>query len=579
MIFQKAKAEVTMSAKFYFSGIAVCFLYFFLTICYLKKTKQILWSIGMIRKTSLFGIFFVWLTLFFLKVAPAIAVDDRPEALVTTLFTNTVFAIDIGTQSVILPGISVPFPLSIALTPDNNFGVVCGTASHTVSIIDLNSQTVVGTVTVGHSPNGIAITPDNRLACISNSNAGAVSIIDLNSQTVVGTVTVGDSPKAIAITPDNRLAWVCNSGDNTVSIIDLNAQIVVGTVSVGDSPEGIAITPDNTLAWVCNSDDDAVSIIDLISQTVIGTVDVGNSPKAIAITPDNTLACVCNSGSASNSVSIIDLISRTVVGTVDVGSSPQGIAITPDNKHAWVSNFFNTTVSIIDLSSQTVVGTVDVGSAPTGIAITPDQAPTANFSYTISGVAVSFNASESFSPFGEIATYQWNFGDGSPVETVSSPTISHTYANSGTFTVTLIVTNTSGTSTQQTFTGQTVSNNGGPSAEQQQQVVVSLEVLAPRKFTGKPKIHKKSKKLDLKTQWKKSLTQNILRYELFAHKHKIASIAATRSLKKKLRLHPQHFPSHHLSKDYRTYLHHKYSIRAIDTNGKASAFTYLYVRQ
>ena len=70
---------------------------------------------------------------------------------------------------------------------------------------------------------------------------------------------------------------------------------------------------------------------------------------------------------------------------------------------------------------------------------------------------------------GSIASYAWNFGDGTTATTTSATT-THTYAASGTYNVTLTVTNTQGTSTAQTFTGQTVSNNGGPSATTTQAV-------------------------------------------------------------------------------------------------------------
>ena len=65
----------------------------------------------------------------------------------------------------------------------------------------------------------------------------------------------------------------------------------------------------------------------------------------------------------------------------------------------------------------------------------------------------------------------WNFGDGNTLET-SSPVVTHTYLFSGIYTVTLTVTNSAGTSTTLTFTGQTVSNNGGPSAQTSQTVQI-----------------------------------------------------------------------------------------------------------
>ena len=56
--------------------------------------------------------------------------------------------------------------------------------------------------------------------------------------------------------------------------------------------------------------------------------------------------------------------------------------------------------------------------------------------------------------------------------TTTSPTVTHTYATVGSYKVTLTVTNAQGTSTTQVFTGQTVSNNGGPAAATSQNVTI-----------------------------------------------------------------------------------------------------------
>ena len=177
-------------------------------------------------------------------------------------------------------------------------------------------------------------------------------------------------------------------------------------------------------------------------------------------------AYVCNA--SANTVIPIDLTGPTpVAGTPISGFNfPWAIAITPNGSTAYVCNNDASTVTPIDLTGPTPVAGTPIGgfTLPRGIAITPDQAPTARFVPAINGQTVTFDASGSTSPIGGnsgIKSYEWDFGDGSPPETVTVPTITHSYsATAGTYTVTLTITNQANTSTEKVFTGQTMSNNG-----------------------------------------------------------------------------------------------------------------------
>ncbi|MGC4110223.1 MAG: PKD domain-containing protein [Nocardioides sp.] len=74
-----------------------------------------------------------------------------------------------------------------------------------------------------------------------------------------------------------------------------------------------------------------------------------------------------------------------------------------------------------------------------------DQPPVAAFTPTMNGLAGSFNGSASSDPDGTIEAYDWNFGDGTAHATTMNAT--HTYANAGSYTVTLTVTDDEGSST------------------------------------------------------------------------------------------------------------------------------------
>jgi PKD repeat protein len=76
------------------------------------------------------------------------------------------------------------------------------------------------------------------------------------------------------------------------------------------------------------------------------------------------------------------------------------------------------------------------------------------------GHATSFDASASTARGAPIATYAWNFGDGTRA-TTTIPTTTHRYPNAGTYHASLTLTDADGTSTTKVFTGQTTSRNGG----------------------------------------------------------------------------------------------------------------------
>ncbi|MEC5180616.1 PKD domain-containing protein [Arthrobacter sp. CG_A4] len=75
------------------------------------------------------------------------------------------------------------------------------------------------------------------------------------------------------------------------------------------------------------------------------------------------------------------------------------------------------------------------------VAPTPNRAPTAAYAFTVAGLGVAFDGSESSDPDGAVASYAWDFGDGSAAA-VAAP--AHNYAAAGTYNATLTVTDDKG---------------------------------------------------------------------------------------------------------------------------------------
>ncbi len=401
------------------------------------------------------------------------------EAYVTNDLENAVFVIDTLTQRVIATitvGIG-SFPEGIAITPDGTEVYVANFGLGGISVIDTATQRVIATITVGIGPQpaSIAITPDGMQAYVTNAASHSVSIIDTATQMVVATIGVGTDPFGIAMTPDGMQAYVANTGSHSVSVIDTaTPQMVIATITVGVQPEGVAMTPDGRQAYVTNTGtgSNSVSVIDTATPQIVittTTVGIGIHPSSVAVTPDGMQAYVTNTG--SNSVSVIDTATpQVVIATITVGVEPEGVAMTPDGMQAYVAN--DESVSIINTATRTsTIVTITLGLFQ--IAITPDQAPLARFTAAVAqaGSPSTFDASGSVSPVGTIATYSWNFGDGTTLNT-SQPIVSHTYAASGNYSVTLTVTNSAGTSTVEIYTPPSRITNGGPSATSTQTITV-----------------------------------------------------------------------------------------------------------
>ncbi len=76
----------------------------------------------------------------------------------------------------------------------------------------------------------------------------------------------------------------------------------------------------------------------------------------------------------------------------------------------------------------------------------PPEPPVARFTASCDGLSCQFDASASYDPDGSIVSYAWDFGDGS---TGSSVKTDHTYAEAGTYAVSLTVTDDDGAQDKQ----------------------------------------------------------------------------------------------------------------------------------
>ena len=183
------------------------------------------------------------------------------------------------------------------------------------------------------------------------------------------------------------------------------------------------------------------------------------------------IAAACGGGGAdeSSNTSDVELVARfsqqvsALNVSADASDSSGSIA-----SYQWDfgdgSNGTGKTVShtYVAAGSYTVALTItdDKGATATqrtSISVTKaNVAPKAAFTHSVSELVVSFDASGSSDSDGSIASYQWDFGDGS---NGTGKTVSHTYVAAGSYTVALTITDDKGaTATQRTSISVTKAN-------------------------------------------------------------------------------------------------------------------------
>ena len=184
------------------------------------------------------------------------------------------------------------------------------------------------------------------------------------------------------------------------------------------------------------------------SATATRTV-VASTPPAAALTvnPSAGTAPLAVTADASDSTPGSNPISTYTFNFGDgttVGPQTGAIAT-----HTYVvGGSFTVTVTVTD-----TLGFSAAASEPVSVTIAPPTAAfTANPTTGAAPLAVAANASASRAGSYPIASYTFDFGDGTTVGPQSGPTAGHTYPTAGTFVITVTVTDTAGQTSTATAT-------------------------------------------------------------------------------------------------------------------------------
>jgi DNA-binding beta-propeller fold protein YncE len=385
-------------------------------------------------------------------------------------------------------------PRALVLTPNGKRLFVANSGGTTISGYDADAYSGALTadspqVTPAPGPAALAVTPDGSMLFSANPS-GSVSgfAIDqyghLSSPPLGGATLAGQGPDGIAVSPDGTLLFVAYGTTNKLAVFAIGAGASLSSplqvVDAGAAPGAITVAPNGSRVYVANAGDDNVSGFSVAPAGTLAPLTgspyaAGDGAAGIAISPDGGRVLVANPTAGTISRFLVDT-DGSLVPQLDTTTSLAGasaVAISPDGKSAYVAGA--TKVSAFSFSPTAALtsrGTdVTLLGQSAGIAVSPNLAPIATFEPVPSPAEsdTHFLGALANDADGSISKWHWSFGDGASSDEASP---AHPYAQPGSYTVTLTVTDAEGCSAQPVFTGQTISCAGGYSASQSHTIQV-----------------------------------------------------------------------------------------------------------
>ena len=288
---------------------------------------------------------------------------------------------------------------------------------------------------VNSSPDGIAgpLDPDQQFFTLGTPVSGCDLSNNPISVTCVYPVTVADDAVNISQLTDSEFAYVfrtkvTDTAGNTSDENNRGYVEVTGNNSTPPSP------PENQAPTVSAGDDEEITLPDN-SVNLDGSVDNDGLPEG------SSLSTEWSKKSGPGEVTFGDASDVDTTATFsEAGTYTLTLTATDGEK-----------TTSDDVTVEVNAESSNPPSDPNPPSPPGNQEPEANFAATQRDgtLSVQFNASSSDDPDGNIASYSWDFGDGSNV-TPPGTIYTKTYSQAGNYTVALTVTDNDGATDTET---------------------------------------------------------------------------------------------------------------------------------
>ena len=361
---------------------------------------------------------------------------------------NTVSVINLVTNTVVatIPvGIS---PYSVCAIPNGTKVYIPNYGGNSVSVINTSTNTVLDSIMVGLHPNGIACSPDGRKVYITCNLTNSLYVINTSNDSIIATIHMYEyGAYGVTVNPNGNKVYVVNSSSNLVYVIDTVTNNVTDSIAVGPQPAFATITPDGSKLYVTDNWANNIFVINTATNLIIDTINIGNTTNFLCISPDGTTIYVSAGSIGTDYLGIINVATNTITALLPTTEQWNigGIQVSLDGTKVYFTDG-NYRVFVMDVSTNLFIDSIEVGIGPYafGNFISPYVTPLVCSSYFVI-YADTINQNHyfitdsitGFAPY----HYLWSWGDGN-YDSIPNP--SHTYSDTGNYTICLTITDTFG---------------------------------------------------------------------------------------------------------------------------------------
>ena len=325
--------------------------------------------------------------------------------------------------------ISTTFATPLALTVSSSFAepVDGGQVKFTAPASGASTEPTLYTATIAGGAAAVSVTANGVVGSyvVTSTAQGAAPIVTYTltniDAAISGLTAFNDSPTQLSnathltttITTGSNVTYTWDFGDSTPTAVDAGASVTHTYTSLGTYTATVTAT--NSLG-----NEIANTVVHVVNVPITGLTVGNDSPTQV--------------GSATHFTATITAGASVVYDWNFGDGTPPVVGVGPQRSHTYpaVGTYTATITASNKTYSQVATSGVTVVEVPiTGLAVSNDSPTRVNTTTHFSATITT----------GSDVTYNWNFGDGTPVAIGAGQHPAHVYTVVGTYTATVTATN------------------------------------------------------------------------------------------------------------------------------------------